>query len=129
MPQFRISEAASLLSVSDDTIRRWVESGRLKSATGQGPQGVDGASLAGLAVELAKELRDERGASVSARNRIVGIVTRVEIEGLAAVIEIQSGQNHIVSMITADAARALALEVGSKAIASVKSTDVVIEKG
>lgn len=90
---------------------------------------MDGASLAEVAVELAKELRDERGASVSARNRIVGIVTRVEIEGLAAVIEIQSGQNHIVSMITADAARALALEVGSKAIASVKSTDVVIEKG
>ena len=129
MPHFRISEAATLLNVSDDTVRRWVESGRLKSAAGQGPKGVDGASLAGLAVELAKELRDERGASVSARNRIVGIVTRVEIEGLAAVIEIQSGQNHIVSMITADAARALALEVGSKAIASVKSTDVVIEKG
>ena len=129
MPHFRISEAATLLNVSDDTVRRWVESGRLKSAAGQGPQGVDGASLAEVAVELAKELRDERGASVSARNRIVGIVTRVEIEGLAAVIEIQSGQNHIVSMITADAARALALEVGSKAIASVKSTDVVIEKG
>ncbi len=128
MPHFRISEAATLLNVSDDTVRRWVESGRLKSFTGQGPQGVDGASLAEVAVELAKELRDERGASVSARNRIVGIVTRVEIEGLAAVIEIQSGQNHIVSMITADAARALALEVGSKAIASVKSTDVVIEK-
>jgi molybdopterin-binding protein len=129
MPHFRISEAATLLNVSDDTVRRWVESGRLKSSTGQGPQGVDGASLAEVAVELSKEFRDERGASVSARNRIVGIVTRVEIEGLAAVIEIQSGQNHIVSMITADAARALALEVGSKAIASVKSTDVVIEKG
>ena len=129
MPHFRISEAATLLNVSDDTVRRWVESGRLKSAAGQGPQGVDGASLAEVAVELAKELRDERGASVSARNRIIGIVTRVEIEGLAAVIEIQSGQNRIVSMITADAARALALEVGSKAIASVKSTDVVIEKG
>ena len=66
MPHFRISEAATLLNVSDDTVRRWVESGRLKSATGQGPQGVDGASLAGLAVELAKERRDERGASVSA---------------------------------------------------------------
>lgn len=129
MPHFRISEAAALLGVSDDTIRRWVESGRLKPSSVHGPQGVDGAALAGLAVELAKELRDERGATVSARNRIVGIVTRVEIEGLAAVIEIQSGQNHIVSMITTDAARALALEVGSKAIASVKSTDVVIEKG
>ena len=133
MPHFRISEAAQLLSVSDDTIRRWVDSGRLKPATGpqqgQGPQAVDGASLAQLALDLAQEFKDERGSSVSARNRIVGIVTRIEIQGLAAIIEIQSGQNHIVSMITADAARALALEVGSKAIASVKSTDVVIEKG
>ena len=128
MPHFRISEAAALLNVSDDTVRRWVESGRLTSSSEQGPQGVDGASLARVAVELAKEFRDERGSSVSARNRIVGIVTRIEIQGLAAIIEIQSGQNHIVSMITADAARSLELEVGSRAIASVKSTDVVIEK-
>jgi molybdopterin-binding protein len=133
MPHFRISEAAQLLSVSADTIRRWVDSGRLELAQsvgqGQGPQAVDGASLAQLAVDLAQEFRDERGSSVSARNRIVGIVTRVEIQGLAAIIEIQSGQNHIVSMITADSARLLELEVGSRAIASVKSTDVVIEKG
>lgn len=133
MPHFRISEAAQLLSVSDDTIRRWVDSGRLKLAQGvglgQGPQAVAGASLAQLAVDLAQELGDERGSSVSARNRIVGIVTRIEIQGLAAIIEIQSGQNHIVSMITADSARSLELEVGSRAIASVKSTDVVMEKG
>ena len=129
MPHFRITEAAQLLSVSDDTVRRWVDSGRLIAAPGNGPQLVDGESLAGLAVELAKELTDSRSSCVSARNRIVGIVTRIEIQGLAAIIEIQSGQNHIVSMITADAARSLELEVGSRAIASVKSTDVVVEKG
>ena len=129
MPQYRISEAAELLGVSDDTIRRWIDSGRIASSSADGPQSVDGKSLAELAIENAKELKDERKTKISARNRFVGLVTRVEIQGLAAIIEIQSGSNHLVSMITADSARALGLEVGSKAIASVKSTDVVVENG
>jgi molybdopterin-binding protein len=129
MPQYRISEAAELLGVSDDTIRRWIDSGRLASSAADGPQTVDGKSLAELAIENAKELTDERKTKISARNRFVGLVTRVDIQGLAAIIEIQSGSNHLVSMITADSARALGLEVGSKAIASVKSTDVVVENG
>lgn len=129
MPQYRISEAAELLGVSDDTIRRWIDSGRLTSNATDGPQSVDGKSLAELAIENAKELTDERKTKISARNRFVGLVTRVDIQGLAAIIEIQSGSNHLVSMITSDSARALGLEVGSKAIASVKSTDVVVEKG
>jgi molybdopterin-binding protein len=129
MPQYRISEAAELLGVSDDTIRRWIDSGRLAASSADGPQSVDGKSLAELAIENAKELTDDRKTKISARNRFVGLVTRVDIQGLAAIIEIQSGSNHLVSMITADSARALGLEVGSKAIASVKSTDVVVEKG
>lgn len=129
MPQFRISEAAELLGVSDDTIRRWIDSGRLASSSADGPQSVDGKSLAELAIENAKELTDDRKTKISARNRFVGLVTRVDIQGLAAIIEIQSGSNHLVSMITADSARALGLEIGSKAIASVKSTDVVVENG
>lgn len=129
MPQYRISEAAELLGVSDDTIRRWIDSGRLTTSAADGPQSVDGRSLAELAIENAKELTDERKTKISARNRFVGLVTRVDIQGLAAIIEIQSGSNHLVSMITADSARALGLEVGSKAIASVKSTDVVVENG
>jgi molybdopterin-binding protein len=129
MPQYRISEAAELLGVSDDTIRRWIDSGRLASSATDGPQSVDGKSLAELAINNAKELTDERKTKISARNRFVGLVTRVDIQGLAAIIEIQSGSNHLVSMITADSARALGLEVGSKAIASVKSTDVVVENG
>ena len=129
MPQYRISEAAELLGVSDDTIRRWIDSGRLTSSGTDGPLSVEGKSLAELAIENAKELTDERKAKISARNRFVGLVTRVDIQGVAAIIEIQSGSNHLVSMITADSARDLGLEVGSKAVASVKSTDVVIEKG
>ena len=129
MPHYRISEAAELLGVSDDTIRRWIDSGRLASSSADGPQSVDGKSLAELAIDNAKELTDDRKTKISARNRFVGLVTRVDIQGLAAIIEIQSGSNHLVSMITADSARALGLEVGSKAIASVKSTDVVVENG
>jgi molybdopterin-binding protein len=129
MPQYRISEAAELLGVSDDTIRRWIDSGRLISSAKDGPQSVDGKSLAELAIENAKELTDERKSMISARNRFVGLVTRVDIQGVAAIIEIQSGSHHMVSMITADSAKELGLEVGSKAVASVKSTDVVIENG
>jgi molybdopterin-binding protein len=129
MPQFRISEAAQLLGVSDDTVRRWIDSGRLVSTSKTGPQEVDGKALAELAIEIAKDVTDGRQEVVSARNRFVGLVTRVDIQGLAAIIEIQSGSHHMVSMITADSARALGLEVGSRAVASVKSTDVVIEKG
>lgn len=129
MPKFRISEAAQLLGVSDDTIRRWIDSGRLTTTSKSGPQEVDGKELAELAIKIAKDVTDSRTEIVSARNRFVGLVTRVDIQGVAAVIEIQSGSHHIVSMITADSARALGLEVGSRAVASVKSTDVVVEKG
>jgi len=128
MPIFRISEAAELLAVSDDTIRRWIETGKLAATTdGSGRQVIDGQKLAEFAVAQAKDLTDGRGSKVSARNRFVGIVTKIQIEGLVAQVEVQSGPHHIVSMITADAARALNLEVGSRAVASIKSTNVGIE--
>lgn len=128
MPQFRVSEAAELLGVSDDTVRRWIESGRLRAdADYAGRQVVDGATLAQLAVEQARAAQDERGAQVSARNRFVGLVTDVRIEGLVAQVEVQSGPNRIVSLITADSARALGLEVGSRAVATIKATNVGLE--
>lgn len=128
MPIFRISEAAELLAVSDDTVRRWIESSKLTATTdASGRQVIDGARLAEFAVSHAKDLSDERGSTVSARNRFVGIVTKIQIEGLVAQVEVQSGPHHIVSLITADAARALNLEVGSRAVASIKSTNVGIE--
>ncbi len=128
MPNYRISEAAELLAVSDDTVRRWVESGKLAATTDvSGRQVIDGGALADFAVAQAKDLSDGRGANVSARNRFVGIVTKIQLEGLVAQVEVQSGPHHIVSLITADAARALNLEVGSRAVASIKSTNVGIE--
>ena len=128
MPNYRFSEAAELLAVSDDTIRRWVDTGKLESSTdASGRHIIDGAGLAQFAVAQAKSLSDERGSHVSARNRFVGIVTKIQIEGLVAQVEIQSGPHHMVSLITADGARALNLEVGSRAIATMKATNVGIE--
>lgn len=128
MPQFRISEAAQLLGVSDDTVRRWIDSGRLAAdADYSGRQVVAGAELARVAVEQAKAAADERGAQVSARNRFVGLVTDVRIEGLVAQVEIQSGANHFVSLITADAARSLGIQVGARAVATIKATNVGVE--
>jgi molybdopterin-binding protein len=128
MPNIRISEAAELLAVSDDTIRRWIETGKLAASTDDSNrQVIDGVALANFAVEQAKSLAASRADSISARNRFVGIVTKIQIEGLVAQVEVQSGANHFVSLITSDAARALNLEVGSKTVVSIKSTNVGIE--
>ena len=128
MPSYRISEAAELIGVSDDTVRRWVEIGRLPLLpSASGPQTIDGQVLAQFALGMAQESAEERGTVVSARNRFSGIVTKLQIEGLIAQVEIQSGPHHIVSLITADAARSLNLEVGSRAVASIKATSVVVE--
>ena len=99
MPQFRVSEAATLLGVSDDTVRRWVEAGRIVGANDpNGRMQIDGRSLAEFAVTQATTVADERGSQVSARNRFVGIVTEVRIDGLVAQVEIHSGANRIVSL-------------------------------
>lgn len=128
MPYFRISEAAELLGVSDDTVRRWVDTGKLAAAPDEsGRQVIDGRELAACAVTQARATADERGGQVSARNRFVGLVTSLQIEGLVAQVEIQAGANHIVSLITADAARSLGLEVGSRAVATIKATNVGVE--
>jgi excisionase family DNA binding protein len=91
MPQYRISQAATLLGVSDDTVRRWIESGRLSSSTAGGPTTVDGAELAALAQQTATA--PELGAPVaaSARNRLTGLVTRVVKDTVMAQVDLQCG--------------------------------------
>jgi molybdopterin-binding protein len=128
MPNLRISEAASLLGVSDDTVRRWVEQGRLPAVQGDnGRMAVDGHELAAFAQQLAET--PERGTTVaaSARNRMRGIVTGVVKDGVMAQVEMQAGPFRIVSLMSREAADELALEVGSVAVASIKSTHVVVE--
>ena len=129
---YRIAEAADLLAVSDDTVRRWVEAGRLASHTVDGRAGVTGADLAALAEQLAEQAeqteRDRtRAGSVSARNRMSGIVTRVKKDEVMAQVEMICGPYRVVSLMSSDAAEELGLEPGVRAIASVKSTNVVVE--
>jgi molybdopterin-binding protein len=124
--QLRVGEAAQLLGVSDDTVRRWADAGRLTLVrSGGGRLVVDGAELAALAQELADAPGDDRPA-VSARNRMRGIVTRVVKDTVMAQVDIQAGPFRVVSLMSREAADELGLEVGTVAVASVKATHVVV---
>ncbi|GEP48516.1 helix-turn-helix domain-containing protein [Microbacterium saccharophilum] len=126
MDAFRISEAARLLGVSDDTVRRWVDQGTLP-ATGESPARIPGDALAAHAVELARTASDPTDALSSARNRFVGLVTRVQVDGVMAQVDIQAGPHRVVSLLSAEAVAELGLEPGSLAVAVVKATNVIVE--
>lgn len=126
MQTYRIARAAQLLGVSDDTVRRWVEQGLLP-VTDAVPAEIPGDAVAARAVALAEEAKKAGDVLSSARNRFVGIVTRVQIDGLMAQVDIQSGPHRVVSLMSAEAARELHLGVGALATASVKATQVVVE--
>ncbi|GAA1792611.1 hypothetical protein GCM10009811_16820 [Nostocoides veronense] len=131
MPHFRIKEAADLLGVSDDTMRRWVEQDRVSAtADDSGKLAIAGDDLARLAHTLAEETPRPKPRPVvaeSARNRFVGLVTRVVKDTVMAQVEMQSGPHRIVSLMSREAADELGLEPGVLATASVKSTNVIIE--
>lgn len=126
MQTYRIARAAQLLGVSDDTVRRWIEQGLLP-VTDAVPAEIPGDAVAARAVALAEEAKKAGDVLSSARNRFVGIVTRVQVDGLMAQIDIQSGPHRVVSLVSSEAVRELQLEVGSLATASVKATQVVVE--
>ncbi|HET9657597.1 MAG TPA: TOBE domain-containing protein [Kineosporiaceae bacterium] len=132
MPTFRIRQAAELLGVSDDTLRRWADSGRLATVTDSGGRrAVDGAELARFAEELAHSQPDAEASlpivRQSARNRLTGLVTRVVRDTVMAQVELQAGPFRIVSLMSREAADDLGLEPGVLAVASIKSTNVVVE--
>jgi molybdopterin-binding protein len=128
MPQLRISEAADLLGVSTDTLRRWADSGRIATSRDDGGRlVVEGADLAQLAQQLADAPADGGGARESARNRLTGIVTRVKRDTVMAQVDMQCGPFRVVSLMSREAADELGLEPGVVAVASVKSTHVVVE--
>ena len=125
--RLRIGQAAELLRVSPDTVRRLVDSGQIKTARSSGGQRqIDGVALARYMAALPRPVPPSV-VSESARNRFSGIVTRVVKDGVAAQIEMQAGPYRIVSLITRESADELGLEPGVMAVASVKSTNVVIE--
>jgi len=128
MTQYRISEASSLLGVSDDTLRRWVSAGTLLASTdAAGRQVVEGAALAERAKEIAVAPRDPSGAASSARNRLVGLVTEILSDPVMSQVEMQCGPHRIVSLMSTEAVRELGLEVGSLAVAVMKATTVIVE--
>lgn len=128
VPYFRVSEAAGLLGVSDDTVRRWADSGRLPIVKADsGRLMVEGAALAALAQELGNQSEPGVVVKESARNRFRGIVTKVTKDTVMAQVEMQAGPFRVVSLMSREAADELGLEVGTLAVASVKATHVVVE--
>ena len=131
MPTFRIKEAAGLLGVSDDTLRRWADGGRVETTTdAAGRLAVDGVALARLAQDLAETADHAEGKTVvarSARNRFQGLVTRVVRDTVMAQVEIQAGPYRLVSLLSREAADELGLEPGMLAVAAVKATNVSVE--
>ncbi len=131
MTTFRIRQAAELLGVSDDTLRRWADAGRVPTVTEtSGRRAIDGAALARFAEELAGQAPRARQVKIvgeSARNRFTGLVTKVIRDTVMAQVEIQAGPFRLVSLLSREAADELDLKPGMLAVASVKSTNVVIE--
>lgn len=126
MHTYRLAEAAQLLGVSDDTVRRWVDGGRLSTATdGEGRRVIEGAELAAFAAALAGDPSGPE--QTSARNAFPGIVTRVLRGDVVSQVEVQSGPHRLVSLMTTESVDDLGLVPGVPARASVKSTHVVVE--
>lgn len=127
MGSIRVSEAAALVGVSDDTIRRWADAGRLTLAKGEnGRLAVDGAELARLVQEQATGSPLAPSARTSTRNRLTGIVTRITADTVMAQVEVQAGPFRLVSLISREAVDELGLEVGTVAAATIKATSVGI---
>lgn len=124
----RISEAASYLGVSDDTVRRWIDRGLLAaSLDGAGRKVVDGLAVARVARDHATLPGPPGGISSSARNRFVGLVTDIRVDAVMAQVELQCGPFRVVSLMSSEAVRDLGLEPGSVAVAVIKSTNVIVE--
>lgn len=128
VPSYRPGQAAELLGVSVDTVRRWADSGRLRTHRSAGGQRViDGADLARFLTQETEPLGAAPIQAQSARNHLPGIVTKVVKDKVAAQVEIQVGPHRLVSLMTREAADELGLAPGVHAVASVKATNVVVE--
>jgi molybdopterin-binding protein len=128
---FRIRQAAELLGVSDDTVRRWADTGRLPTtADASSRRVIDGAVLARFAEELAAAQPPQqpgRTVAQSARNHFTGLVTKVIKDTVMAQVEIQAGPFRVVSLMSREAADDLGLVPGVLAVATVKSTNVSVD--
>ena len=128
MAHLRIRDAAVFLGVSDDTVRRLIDAGTLAASVGEGGRRtVDGYALAMYARSRAALTPDTSGVASSARNRFVGLVTSIRSDPVMSQVELQCGPYRVVSLMSTEAVRDLQLELGSVAVAVIKSTNVIVE--
>jgi molybdopterin-binding protein len=126
--RIRVGQAAEMLGVSIETLRRWESDGRLRMERSEGGQRlIEIDEVARLLEERRRASTDRPIVAQSARNRFPGIVTRVERDGVAAVVEVIAGPHRMVSLMTAEAVDELDLKVGDEAVCVVKSTNVIVE--
>lgn len=126
--RLRVGEAAEMLGVSVETLRRWETEGRLRTERSEGGQRL-------IAIDEVRRVLDERRRATtdrpivaqSARNRFTGIVTRIEADRIAAVVEVLAGPHRLVSLMTAEAVEDMGLKVGDEAVCVVKATNVIVE--
>lgn len=127
-PPVRVGQAAEMLGVGVETLRRWESEGRLQVVRSPGGQRL--VPLAEITRILADRRRDEVDRPIvaqSARNRFPGIVTRIEKDRVAAVVEVLAGPHRVVSLMTAEAVDEMGLQVGDEAVCVVKATNVIVE--
>jgi molybdopterin-binding protein len=126
--RLRVGQAAEMLQVSVETLRRWETEGRLRMERSEGGQRlIEIGEVSRLLDERRKGVTDRPIIAQSARNRFPGIVTRIEADKVAAVVEIIAGPHRMVSLMTAEAVEELGLKVGDEAVGVVKATNVIIE--
>lgn len=124
----RIGQAAEMLGVSVDTLRRWEADGRIATTrSGGGQRTVALGEVSRLLAERRRAGEDRPIVGQSARNRFAGIVTRIEADGVAAVVEVQAGPHRLVSLMTREAVEEMGLAVGDDAVCVVKATQVMVE--
>src|SRR5205085_1439509 len=128
MSTYRVGQVAELMGVSVDTVRRWGDTGRLRMLREPGGRRtIDGADLARFLTDSSRPTETEVIVGESARNRFPGVITKVDKDGLVAVVQIQAGPHRVVSLMTREAADELRLEPGDLAVGVVKATNVVVE--
>ena len=126
--KLRVGQAAEMLQVTVETLRRWESEGRLRMQRSDGGQRlVDMGDVSRLLDERRRTATNRPIVAQSARNRFPGIVTRVERDGVAAVVEVIAGPHRMVSLMTAEAVEELNLKVGDEAVCVVKATNVIVE--
>ena len=126
--EVRIGEAAEMLGVSVETLRRWERDKLLRTVrTAGGQRSVPLAEVTRLLAERRQSETDRPIVAQSARNRFPGVVTRIQRDKVVAVVEVQAGPHRLVSIMTAEAVDDLDLQVGNEAVCVVKSTNVIVE--